>query len=93
MTTAEAGRKQVKFEFKGNPGSQVFVGGTFNGWKPKKAKLWDRKGDGVYTTRLLLALGKHEYKFIVDGTWSIDPTCSESNPDGHGGINSVVTVG
>lgn len=90
---AKSGKKRVKFEFKGNPGSQVFVAGTFNDWDSEQSKLKDKIGDGTYVSRLLLAPGRHEYKFIVDGTWCADPSCSDFNPDGHGGINSIVTVG
>ncbi len=92
MVEKKTGCTWVRFEFKGSPGSQVFLAGTFNDWNPRQAKLNDKKRDGTYTTRLLLAPGKHEYKFVVDGNWCADPTCSDFSSDGHGSVNSVVNI-
>lgn len=86
-----AGMKRLKFEIKADPGSDVFVAGTFNGWNPKKHKLTLKRG--VYTTSVLLSKGRHEYKFIINDVWSVDPECPEWVPNEYGSLNSVVTVG
>ncbi|MGI8437999.1 MAG: hypothetical protein ACR2NX_14050, partial [Chthoniobacterales bacterium] len=36
--------------------------------------------------------GRYEYKFFVDGRWTGDPANTETAPDRHGGLNSVVVV-
>ena len=86
-----AGKKRVRFEIKADPGSEVFVAGTFNGWDPRKHKL-TLKG-GVYSTSVLLSKGRYEYKFIINDVWCVDPECPEWAPNEHGSLNSVVTVG
>jgi len=85
-----AGKKRLRFEVKAEPGSEVFVAGTFNGWNHKKHKLSLK--NGVYTTSVLVSKGRHEYKYIVNNVWCIDPECSEWAPNEHGSLNNVVTV-
>ena len=53
---------------------QVFVAGAFNGWNPEATPLQER-GPGHWSVRLELPRGRHEYKFIVDGTWCCDAGC------------------
>jgi 1,4-alpha-glucan branching enzyme len=89
--SAKTGRKRVKFATEAKDGSVVFVAGTFNEWNPTKNRL--RMKDGVYTTTLLVSPGRHEYKFIVDGVWCLDPKCREWVPNDMGSLNSVLTVG
>jgi 5'-AMP-activated protein kinase regulatory beta subunit len=84
-------RKRVKFTTEAKDGSKVFVAGTFNEWNPTKNQL--RMKDGVYTTSLLVPSGRHEYKFIIDGTWCLDPKCQEWTPNDMGSLNSVLIVG
>ena len=79
-------KKKVRFELKGDKGSEVSVSGSFNNWDPRKNKL--RWKDGVYATTIALPKGKHEYKFVIDETWCADPECSEWSPNGLGSLNS-----
>jgi hypothetical protein len=77
--------KWVRFDFKAEPGSEVLIAGTFNGWKPSCFdKLRDRAHDGTYGTLLKLRRGRHEYKFIVDGRWL--------SQNGESAPNSVMDV-
>ena len=47
----------------------------------------------IYTATLDLAPGTYEYKFIVNGFWTMDPDPSrEWVPNGLGTLNSVVVV-
>jgi len=58
----------IKFECHADPGSQVFIAGTFNNWKPSGLhKLRDGNRDGTFGTLLKLRRGRHEYKFLVNG--------------------------
>lgn len=86
-----AGKKRVKYEIKADQGSEVYMAGTFNGWNPRKNKL--KFKNGVYVTTILLPKGRHEYKFIIDGVWCVDPACHEWAPNGLGSLNSVINVG
>ena len=85
-----AGKKRVRFQIEAEKGSEVFVAGSFNDWNPRKNKL-TYKG-GVYSCTTLLSKGRHEYKYVVNGVWCVDPSCSEWTPNGMGSLNSVVVV-
>ena len=84
--------RRVKFELSVQPGSQVFVAGTFNNWNPTANSLKDNPGSGHCKTTLVLPPGRHEYKFIVNGEWRTDANCAESAPNDQGSLNSVITV-
>jgi 1,4-alpha-glucan branching enzyme len=85
--------KRVMFRFRAEPGSKVYLAGTFNKWDPTSKQLTDRDGDGVFTTSLMLPPGRYEYKLVVNGIWCVDPECSEWIANDQGSLNSVLTVG
>jgi hypothetical protein len=70
---------------------QVFVAGSFNGWKPDTTPLAPL-GNGRWKGDLNLGPGRHEYLFVVDGKWLPDPNANESVQNPFGGRNSVLTV-
>jgi len=86
-----AGRRKVDFKFKTQPGAKVHVAGTFNDWDPKGRKLSDPEGTGVFSTSMLLKPGHYQYKFVVDGTWHLDPE-NERYEFGGAGTNSAIQV-
>ena len=51
--------------------SAVFLAGDFNDWTPDALKM-QRIGD-AWIFNVHLSVGKHLYKFIVDGNWTRDP--------------------
>ena len=59
--------KKVSFKVSAEPGSEVFVAGTFNNWDPKQHQLRDNPRSGLYSATLVLPPGRHEYKFVVNG--------------------------
>ena len=71
---------------------RVSVIGNFNNWDPAGKKLTDKKGDGVYSTVISLAPGEYEYKFVINGTWYVDPNCKEWRQNSLGTLNSVLRV-
>ena len=89
--STKTSEKKTLFRIEADKGSEVYVAGSFNGWNPLKDKLTYRKG--VFSRSLLLPVGRHEYKFVVDGTWCVDPACPEWAPNGLGSLNSVAIVG
>jgi 1,4-alpha-glucan branching enzyme len=83
--------RKVKFRLAAPDANTVTVAGTFNEWDATRTSL--RRGkDGQWTTKLPLAPGRYEYRFVVDGQWLSDPNAKESVPNPHGGDNSVVVV-
>ncbi|MBN1178642.1 MAG: glycogen-binding domain-containing protein [Anaerolineae bacterium] len=84
--------KQVRFELEAEAGSAVAVAGTFNDWDPTKTPMKENPDSGKFATAVKLASGRHEYKFVVNGEWRVDPNCPEWTPNDCGSLNSVVTV-
>ena len=82
--------KLVKFQIQAEAGSEVSVAGSFNAWDPKANKL--RKVKDMYATSIVLPKGRHEYKFVINGVWHVDPNCPEWQPNSMGSINSLLTV-
>ena len=81
----------VAFTIAAAPDVPVFLAGPFNNWDAESIRL--DGVDGVYSTTLELAPGSYEYKFIVNGFWTMDPDPSrEWVPNGLGTLNSVVVV-
>ncbi len=70
---------------------RVFLVGDFNDWDPS-ARRMVRSRDGSFRARLELSPGEHEYKFVVDGKWEIDPTAPRQTGNAYGSLNSVVRV-
>ena len=82
--------KPVRFQVSAEPGCRVFVAGTFNSWDPTKHRMKGTKG--VYSITISVPTGRHEYKFVVDGVWSIDPGNPDFVPNKHGTLNSVIKI-
>ena len=70
---------------------QVYVAGSFNGWKPDITPLM-ALGNGRWKGDLKLGPGRYEYLFVVDGHWRPDPNARETVQNPFGGKNSVVMV-
>ncbi len=70
---------------------KVFVAGSFNGWNATLHPM-SRNGGGQWEAKIPLPAGDTTYKFIVDGQWVTDPGNPQTEPDGQGGSNSVLTV-
>lgn len=90
--STNSGRKRVHFQIQARPGSCIFVSGSFNNWNGTEKRMKDADGDGRFAISLLLPRGKHEYKFVIDGEWRIDPKCPTWVRNEHGTLNSVITV-
>ncbi len=82
---------QFRFKPADNP-KQVFLAGSFNGWSTTKAAMTGPNAEGEYTVDLSLAPGKYGYKFVVDGKWMRDPNNPETEDNGMGDKNSLVTI-
>jgi hypothetical protein len=85
------GLLDVTFRFRPIPGQRVSVAGSFNSWNASANPLSDPDGDGTFEATLTVAAGRVAYKFVVDGhRWLPDPDNPRTEPDGHGGHNSLV---
>lgn len=68
--------------------THVSLAGDFTHWRPVPMT---RHGDH-FKASIHLTPGEHQYKFIVDGEWVVDPTTHRSAPNGFGSANSVVHI-
>jgi hypothetical protein len=96
-------RGAVLFTYVSRRARSVAVAGTFNGWVPtayplRRRELAPAPGSPAAPDSLWYALapaprGKHQYKFLVDGSrWILDPANPERSGDGAGGLASVFIV-
>jgi hypothetical protein len=70
--------------------SIVLVTGSFSGWG-RQFPLPLAPGGERFEASLPLLPGTHQFKYIVDGTWTTAPS-QPSVDDGTGNVNNVVTV-
>ena len=80
----------VAFQTKAEPGAEVFVAGTFNRWNPQEFRLKPNGDAAVYSCLVPMALGEHEYKFIVNGQWMADSKNPDWRPNDVGSLNSIL---
>jgi hypothetical protein len=82
---------RIRIELVEPAAKQVFVAGSFNGWKPETTPLV-AADNGRWKGDLKLGPGRYEYLFVVDGQWRTDPNARESVANPFGGRNSVIQV-
>ncbi len=89
---ADEQRVEAVLEIEYSEAKDICVIGSFNNWEAGASKM-QLASDGVWVIRLFLPPGRYPYKFIVDGETRIpDPKARELEPDGFGGMNSILEV-
>ena len=89
---ARGDRENVQFELSVEPGSRVFVAGTFNNWSQTATPLEYCPDRGHFKVSLHIPKGTYEYLFVVNGAWFNDPKCGECVPNSLGTSNNVLHV-
>jgi 1,4-alpha-glucan branching enzyme len=83
--------KAVELKLNAPTAKKVSLTGSFDNWDidahPAKK---DAKGN--WTVKMSLKPGQYEYKFVVDGSWVIDPLCKNVVANAFGSKNCVVEV-
>jgi len=87
-----AEEEEILFRLRAPKASKVSIVGTFNDWRPGKMHLRGPDEEGYWYASLILPRGAHQYKFVVDDIWMIDPENPLMEEDGFGGTNSVVEL-
>ncbi|PIA62477.1 hypothetical protein AQUCO_00200469v1 [Aquilegia coerulea] len=64
-----------------NSASEVLLVGSFDGWTSQRKM--QQTSPGIFSLYLKLYPGRYEFKFIVDGVWTIDPLRPIVNNSGH----------
>ncbi len=80
---------ETTFVYQCPEAKQVYLVGDFNEWDPKASRMVKAKG-GLFKAKVNLAPGEHEYKYIVDGEWQLDPEAEAQRTNSYGTCNSVV---
>jgi hypothetical protein len=70
---------------------EVALTGDFNDWDPKAYAMKKEGDDWIFPVHL--SLGKHLYKFVVDGKWINDPANPLWEQNEYGTGNSVLWIG
>lgn len=84
--------KRVTFTVRAAADSTVFLAGDFNQWSPTVCALTDPKGTGDFSVSIPLLPGQYEYKFVINGSWCVDPNCVDWVQNKLGTLNSVRRV-
>jgi 1,4-alpha-glucan branching enzyme len=87
-----AAKREVAFVLSSHEAEEVYLCGDFNQWIPYRLPMIRHGDNRWWEKRLVLAPGRYEYKFVVDGEWIHDPRACNSVPNAHGSLNSVVEV-
>jgi 1,4-alpha-glucan branching enzyme len=90
-TKRKAPAKKIQFDFHAPEALEVSLAGDFNNWNAT-ADLMKKNKKGTWKASVSLKPGRYEYRFIVDGNWINDPSCSECVPNEFGGVNCVLVV-
>ncbi len=78
------------YKFNNRNPKTVFVSGSFDDWKEKHPLTYNPTM-GKWTCTLKVKKGKYFYKYIIDGSWEINP--NEQSVRGNDGIiNNVINV-
>jgi len=86
------GKVSVSFKCAQTGAQEVCVAGSFNDWSPGACPMV-RLEDGQWAKQIMLAPGRYEYRFVVDGCWTSDPSARELATNPFGEFNSVLIVG
>lgn len=79
------------FRLKGfKDAKNVFLAGDFNNWDPKAYAMKKEGDEWVFPVHLFV--GKHLYKFVVDGKWINDPANPLWEQNEYGTGNSILWI-
>ena len=87
----KVGTKQAAFSLLAPQAKAVLVTGSFCEWQTHSHHL-RKDNTGTWKATLSLPPGRYEYRFVVDGEWQDDPSCSERDPNPFGTDNCVLEV-
>jgi 1,4-alpha-glucan branching enzyme len=84
-------RRAIRFGLEVSGAKRVSVVGTFNNWDPEATPLRCVAGTRWFVY-LPVEIGRHEYRFVVDGKMVDDPRAKEFVPAAQSGRNAVLQV-
>ena len=91
MATSITKKGRISFKLEAPEAKQVSLMGDFNNWNPK-THVMKKDKKGVWSKTILIAPGRYEYKFFVDGEWWLDPENDQTGQNTFGSTNNVLIV-
>src|SRR5690242_18876571 len=85
------GENEQEFSYKAPGALRVQLVGTFTGWQNEPVSM-AKSGDGIWRAKVKLSPGTYQYRFIVDGEWHDDPSCTLRIPNEFGSSNMLREV-
>jgi len=83
--------KRVEFKIFAPHAENVHLCGSFNNWSESSDPM-KKDSTGTWKKIKMLPEGTHEYKFLVDGEWTLDPACPETTSNEFGTENNVLRL-
>jgi 1,4-alpha-glucan branching enzyme len=83
--------KPVTFICRASEATEVYLVGDFNGWS-SVANPMKRQVDGAWRVEIVLCHGHHQYRFLVDGKPTLDPSAYGTAYNGKDEKVSLVAV-
>jgi len=84
-------KMRIEFKILAPEAKQVLLSGSFNEWSEVSDPM-KKDETGTWKKIRMLPQGTYEYKFIVDGVWTFDPTCPNTVLNPFGTQNSSVIL-
>ena len=80
--------KRIELKIFAPQAENAHLCGSFNHWS-ENADPMKRDSTGIWKKIKMLPGRTHEYKFLVDGDWTLDPECHDTVPNELGTENNV----
>jgi 1,4-alpha-glucan branching enzyme len=90
-TKTKIKRRKVAFSLSAPEAKRVAVLGDFNKWSADTHSM-KKDGNGVWHNIAMLAAGRYEYRFLVDGKWWNDPKNDQVCSNCFGTQNNILDV-
>jgi 1,4-alpha-glucan branching enzyme len=90
-SAGKAPKHRVRFSIIAPDAANVAVAGDFNKWDASCHCLAKKK-NGRWEKTLTLSPGAYQYKFVVDGTWRLDPGNDRACDNQFGTRNNILVV-
>jgi 5'-AMP-activated protein kinase regulatory beta subunit len=90
-SSAKTKKRKITFTLIAPDAEEVFLVGDFNNWNEKKQPM-KKDESGRWKKDIIVAPGRYEYKYLVDGQWKIDQANNEVIQNRFGTLNNVILV-
>lgn len=83
--------KRIEFKIFAPRAEKVHLCGSFNQWSVSSDPM-KKDSAGTWKKIKMLSEGSHEYKFLVDDDWTLDPECHDTTSNEWGTENNVLRL-